>query len=192
MEHDLHVLCAARARAGTVVPMSDGCELDAEPRTGTMSAWDGRTLGYVDGGDPTGYPVIGLHGTPGCRLSRMIDDSIYAQAGVRYITTDRAGYGLSSRHRGRSVADEADDVLAVADGLALEKFAVVGGSGGGPHALACSALLGGRVERVACQSSLAPLGEHGLTRDQWLTGMDPEIAEELAWRKRARPCSPVR
>ncbi|MDO8307980.1 MAG: alpha/beta hydrolase [Actinomycetota bacterium] len=138
-------------------------------------------MAFVDGGDPHGYPVIGLHGTPGCRLNRLIDDPVYAEAGVRYFTTDRAGYGRSTRHWGRSVADEASDVLAVADALGFERFSVVGGSGGGPHALACAALLADRVDRVACQSSLAPLGAGGLTRAEWLTGMDPEIAAELAW-----------
>ena len=142
---------------------------------------DGRTLGLVEGGDPDGHPVIGLHGTPGCRFNRLVDDSVYAEAGVRYITTDRAGYGVSTRHRGRSVADEAKDVLAVADALGLDRFSVVGGSGGGPHALACGALLKGRVERAACQSSLAPLGTDGLSRQEWLAGMDPEIAAELEW-----------
>jgi pimeloyl-ACP methyl ester carboxylesterase len=149
--------------------------------TGTVALPDGRTVAYLDGGRPDGYPVIGLHGTPGCRLSRVIDDSVYAQAGVRYVTSDRAGYGLSTRHRGRSVADEAADLLALADALGFEQFAVVGGSGGGPHALACAALLGGRVARVACQSSLAPLGEGGLSRPEWISGMGPEIAAELAW-----------
>lgn len=150
-------------------------------RTGTLPTPDGRVLAYVDGGDPNGYPVVGLHGTPGCRLNRLIDDSVYVQAGVRYVTTDRAGYGLSTRQRGRSVADEARDVLAVADALQFSTFAVIGGSGGGPHALACAALLGDRVERAACQSSLAPLGAAGLTREQWLSGMDVEIAVELTW-----------
>lgn len=148
---------------------------------GTLTAADGRVIAWTDGGDPAGYPVIGLHGTPGCRLSRWPDGSVYAEAGVRYVTTDRAGYGLSTRHRGRSVADEASDVLAVADALGFDRFAVVGGSGGGPHALACAALLAGRVERVACQSSLAPLGSNGLTQAQWLSGMEPEIAAELDW-----------
>ncbi len=142
---------------------------------------DGRTVAFLDGGDLDGYPVIGLHGTPGCRLSRWPDDSLYAGAGVRYITTDRAGYGRSTRHRGRVVADEADDVRAVADALGLGRFSVVGGSGGGPHALACAALLGDRLDRVACQSSLAPLGAGGLARQEWLTGMGEEIAAELAW-----------
>src|SRR6478672_10075836 len=141
---------------------------DVDEPTGSVVLADGRAIAFMDGGDPSGYPVIGLHGTPGCRLSRLRDDSVYAQAGVRYVTTDRAGYGRSSRHRGRSVADEAHDVLAVADALGFAEFAVVGGSGGGPHALACSALLAGRVQRVACQSSLAPMGDRGLPRQQWL------------------------
>ena len=142
---------------------------------------DGRVVTYVDGGDPSGYPVFGLHGTPGCRLNRWPDDDLYRSAGVRYITTVRAGYGQSSRHRGRTVADEASDVLAVADALGIGRFCVVGGSGGGPHALACAALLARRVERVACQSSVAPLGEGGMTRDDWLEGMSAEIALELEW-----------
>ena len=154
----------------------------AVPETeGSLSLPDGRTLAWVEGGVADGYPVFGLHGTPGCRYSRMLDESPYAQAGNRYITTDRAGYGLSTRHRGRTVATEAADVLAVADHLGIDRFSVVGGSGGGPHALACAALLADRVDRVACQSSLAPLGDDGLARSEWLRGMDPEIAAELAW-----------
>lgn len=149
--------------------------------TRSVDLRDGRTIGVLDGGDPSGYPVLGLHGTPGCRLNRMVDDSVYEEAGVRYVTTDRAGYGISTRHRGRRVADEAEDVLAVADALQLDRFSIVGGSGGGPHALACAALLGGRAERVACQSSLAPLGDRGLPRHEWLAGMDPEIAAEVEW-----------
>ena len=78
----------------------------------TVALPDGRQVAYLDGGDPAGYPVLGLHGTPGCRLNRLPDDTVYARTGVRYITTDRAGYGQSSRHHGRSVADEAADVGA--------------------------------------------------------------------------------
>ncbi|HXH80318.1 alpha/beta hydrolase [Nocardioides sp.] len=147
----------------------------------TVNLPDGRVVAYLDGGDPDGYPVIGLHGTPGCRLTRLPDDTVYARAGVRYITTDRAGYGQSSRHHGRCVADEAADVRAVADALGLDRFSVVGGSGGGPHALACAALLGDRVERVACQSSLAPLGEGGMSRDEYLHQMAPDMALALDW-----------
>jgi pimeloyl-ACP methyl ester carboxylesterase len=68
------------------------------------------------------------------------------------------------------------DVLAVADAMGFERFGVIGGSGGGPHALACAALLPHRVERAACLSGLAPLGSHGLPRDVWLAGMDSDSA----------------
>lgn len=142
---------------------------------------DGRLIAYLEGGDPYGYPVFGLHGTPGCRLARWFDDGIYARAGVRYITTDRAGFGRSSRNKGRAVADEAGDILAVADSLGVEHFSVVGGSGGGPHSLACGALLTNRVERVACQSSIAPLNDGGMNRKEWVKGMAQEHADEISW-----------
>ena len=149
--------------------------------SGLASLLDGRKIAYLEGGDPYGYPVFGLHGTPGCRLSRWFDDDIYARAGVRYITTDRAGFGRSSRHKGRAVVDEASDILAVADSLGIENFSVVGGSGGGPHSLACGALLINRVERVACQSSIAPLNDGGINRDEWVKGMAQEHAIEILW-----------
>ncbi len=149
-------------------------------RTHLLALPGGRQTAYCDG-DPDGYPVIGLHGTPGCRLGRWPDESVYARARVRYITFDRAGYGQASRNAGRTVADEAADVLAVADALGLERFGVTGGSGGGPGSLACAALLAGRVERVACQSGLAPYGLGGLPHDQWLAGQTAENAEEVDW-----------
>lgn len=156
-------------------------ELSDRARPETLRLRDGRVMSFEVGGDPLGYPVIGLHGTPGCRLSRWPVDSAYADAGVFYVTTDRAGYGQSTRHPERNVADEAEDVLAVADAMGFELFGVIGGSGGGPHALACAALLPGRVERAACLSGLAPLGNRGLARDEWLAGMDQDSARELEW-----------
>ncbi len=149
--------------------------------SGTVSLLDGRSIAYLDGGNPLGFPVFGLHGTPGCRLSRWPDDNVYREAGVRYITTDRAGYGQSSRNRGRAVVDDATDLLAVADALSIDQFSVVGGSGGGPHALACAAVLKGRVVKVACQSSIAPLGKDGMNRSEWVAGMTETIAAELTW-----------
>jgi pimeloyl-ACP methyl ester carboxylesterase len=149
--------------------------------TRTLRLPDDRQLCYEAGGDPGGYPVINLHGEPGCRLSRWPDDGVYADAGVCYVTTDRAGYGRSTRQPGRRVADEAADVLAVADALGFERFGVMGSSGGGPYALACAALLPGRVERAACLSGLAPFGEPGLAPGAWLAGMNPDAAREVEW-----------
>ncbi len=142
---------------------------------------DGRTLAYAIWGDRRGFPVLALHGTPGSRLARWPDDDVYTEAGVCWITHDRAGYGRSTRRPGRSVVDEVDDVVALADELGLERFGVLGGSGGGPHVLACSALLPKRVTRAVCAVGLAPLGTPGLERDEWLAGQDPENVKEVGW-----------
>jgi pimeloyl-ACP methyl ester carboxylesterase len=84
------------------------------------------------------------------------------------ISFDRPGYGRSDRLESRTVADVAPDVEAIADGLGLERFAVLGRSGGGPHALACAALLPERVTRAAALVSLAPWQAQGL---DWFAGM---------------------
>jgi pimeloyl-ACP methyl ester carboxylesterase len=98
---------------------------------------------------------------------------------VYLVTHDRPGYGRSDRRPGRRVVDVVDDVLALADELGFERFAVTGGSGGGPRALACAALLPDRVVRATCNVGVAPFGTPGLERDEWLAGMDHENAKYL-------------
>ncbi|HYX77458.1 MAG TPA: alpha/beta hydrolase [Gaiellaceae bacterium] len=123
---------------------------------GAVTTPDGRTLTYADRGAPDGVPVIVCHGTPGSRSARHPDPEIYARHGVRAVAYDRPGYGGSDPNIGRSVADAVPDIAALADGLGFERFAVVGGSGGAPHALACGALLGDRVFRVGAFVTPAP------------------------------------
>jgi len=125
-------------------------------REATMTTPDGRTLAYVERGPADGAPLILSHGTPGSRLAHHPDPGIYERHGVRAVAYDRPGYGRSDRQPGRSVADAAADVGALADELGFERFAVVGGSGGAPHALACGALLGERVIRVGALVTPAP------------------------------------
>jgi pimeloyl-ACP methyl ester carboxylesterase len=125
-------------------------------REGTLTTPDGRTLAYVERGPDDGVPVIVSHGTPGSRFARHPDPEIYERHGVRAVAYDRPGYGRSDPHRGRSVADAAADIAAIGDELGLERFVVVGGSGGAPHALACGALLGDRVSRVGALVTPAP------------------------------------
>ena len=149
--------------------------------TRTAVAPDGREVVYAVWGDPAGFPILSLHGTPGCRLNRWPDEEVYRGLGVCLVTHDRAGYGRSTRRRGRSVADEVDDVALIADELSFERFAVTGGSGGGPHSLACAALLPDRVVRAGCIVGVAPLGTPGLERDAWLDGQDPENVKEFEW-----------
>ena len=122
-------------------------------------------------GDPDGLPLLGVHGTPGSRISWWEDPTIYARHGLRRLSVDRAGYGDSTRDPGRAVVDFVADIVAIADALGVDRFAITGGSGGGPHVLACAALLPDRVLRCLAQVSVAPFGEGGLPRDQWLAGM---------------------
>jgi pimeloyl-ACP methyl ester carboxylesterase len=125
-------------------------------REGTVTAPDGRKLAYLERGAESGLPVFALHGTPGSRFVRHSDPTLYERHGVRWITYDRPGYGLSDSHLGRSVADAPADIAAIADALGLDRFAVVGASGGAPHALACGALLADRVIRVGAVVTPAP------------------------------------
>jgi pimeloyl-ACP methyl ester carboxylesterase len=149
--------------------------------TATITTSDGRTLAYCEWGDPAGIPVFSLHGTPGSRLSRHPDEDVYRQSGVRAITYDRPGYGASSRHSGRRVADAAGDVATIADALALERFAIYGASGGAPHALACGAILRDRVTRCASVVGPAPFGDGGLSADRWFEGMVEGNVREFGW-----------
>jgi pimeloyl-ACP methyl ester carboxylesterase len=147
----------------------------------TLTTPDGRELAYGLWGDRDGFPVVSLHGTPGCRLERWPDEQLYRDLGVLLITHDRAGYGRSTRRPGRRIVDEVDDVVALADEVGLERFGVTGGSGGGAHSLACAARLPDRVVRTACIVGVAPFGDGGLERDDWLAGMDPENIKEFGW-----------
>jgi pimeloyl-ACP methyl ester carboxylesterase len=123
---------------------------------------DGRTLYYEVSGKADGRPVFLHHGMPGSASGPKPRNSILYRHGIRLISYSRPGYGGSTRRQGRSVADAAEDVLALAAELGLDRFAVLGRSGGGPHALACAGLLPERVTRAAALVSFAPLGAIGL------------------------------
>lgn len=133
-----------------------------------IEAPDGRTIAVAEWGDPNGLPFIVFHGTPGGRIGWWEDPTIYARHGLRRLTFDRPGYGDSTRLAGRSVADIVPDVVAIADALGVGQFAAYGGSGGGPHVLACAALLPERVVRCIASVSIAPFGVDGL---DWFAGM---------------------
>ena len=144
-----------------------------------VAAPDGRQVAFAVLGDPAGFRVLRLHGTPGCRLMRWPDETVYGSLGVCFVTHDRAGYGRSSRLRGRRVVDDVDDVRLIADELGFERFGVGGVLGGGPHALACAARLSDRVVRATCVVGSAPYGPPGLDRDAWFAGMDPGNVREF-------------
>jgi pimeloyl-ACP methyl ester carboxylesterase len=123
---------------------------------------DGRTLAVEDSGDPAGRPVLVHGGTPNSRhlYGPHVQDA--AERGLRLIGYDRPGYGGSTPQPGRTVADCASDVRAICAGLGIDRLATWGVSGGGPHVLACAALLPDLVVAAASLASLAPYGADGL------------------------------
>jgi pimeloyl-ACP methyl ester carboxylesterase len=115
-----------------------------------------------DYGPAGGSPVVFHHGSPGCRLLGEDVTGVAEERGLRLISYDRPGYAGSTSHPGRQVADAAADTVAVADALGIDRFAVWGISGGGPHALACAALLPNRVTAAAVVCGIAPFDAEGL------------------------------
>ncbi len=145
--------------------------------TTTAHSADGkRLLAVEESGNPQGSAVFLLHGMPGSRLGPRPRPMRLYQLGIRLVSYDRPGYGDSDRMMGRQVADVAADVAAIADQLGIDEFAVLGRSGGGPHALACAALMPQRVRRVAVLVGLAPREAEGL---DWYAGMTPSNVDSF-------------
>lgn len=117
---------------------------------------DGRKLSYTDLGDPDGAPLLLFHGTPACSASFDAFDAPARSLGVRAIAPDRPGIRLSSFQRKRRITDWPADVTAFADALELERFGVLGWSGGGPYALACAALVPDRLTLCGVAAGVAP------------------------------------
>jgi pimeloyl-ACP methyl ester carboxylesterase len=134
---------------------------------------DGRTLRVHDSGAAAALTVFWHHGTPQTGLP---PDPLLDTPGVRWIGYDRPAYGGSTRLPGRDAASAAADVAAIADALDIERFAVVGSSGGGPPALACAALLPERVVAAVSICGIAPFDADGL---DWYAGMAPSGEAEL-------------
>jgi len=148
-----------------------------EPQTQSIRAADGRSLEVVTAGAQDGIPVIFHHGTPGAAGAFAPFAEAALERGLRHVAYSRPGYGSSDRHAGRTVADCAGDVAAIADALGAERFYTMGGSGGGPHALATAALLPERVIAATTIASVAPADAAGL---DWLEGMGTKNHEEFA------------
>jgi pimeloyl-ACP methyl ester carboxylesterase len=138
---------------------------------------DGRTLAVEDAGDRDGRPVMVHVGTPGGRRlygPRMLADA--ERRRLRLISYDRPGYGGSTPQPGRSMADCASDVRVICAALGIESLPMSGSSGGGPHVLACAALLPDLVPAVVSMASPAPYDADGL---DWLAGFSPAAIEEI-------------
>jgi pimeloyl-ACP methyl ester carboxylesterase len=118
---------------------------------------DGRELGYAERGVPGGPVILDFHGNPGSRLSFWGEDEVIRASGVRLISVDRPGIGLSDHQAHRSVADWPWDVVQLADVLGVDRFAVMGHSVGAAYAAACAHHLPERIIAAGIVSPIIPL-----------------------------------
>jgi pimeloyl-ACP methyl ester carboxylesterase len=153
------------------------------PVTSQVTRADDTVLRYCLYGQADGYPVVSHSGSPSSRWKWPTLIESMRQSKLSLLVYDRPGYGGSTRRPGRTVADAVDDVRALADAHGWNRFAVFGGSGGGPHALACAALLADRVTRCAVLSGIKPGGPDKPPRDEpELRSRLTEVAAEIMGR----------
>jgi pimeloyl-ACP methyl ester carboxylesterase len=136
--------------------------------TSVLKLHDGRRLAYTERGDPQGVPIIHHHGMPGSRLEHEAESAFYTALGVRVVTPDRPGYGLSDPHPKRRLLDWPADVLELADRLGFRRFGITALSGGGIYALACAAAIPDRLIDVIVTGCPSPMQRRGA-----LDGMRP-------------------
>jgi pimeloyl-ACP methyl ester carboxylesterase len=151
-------------------------------RPQTLRLPDGRRLAWYEFGDPAGTPCIYTTGTPTSGLAGAFYHEDARASAVRWISPDKPGYGQSDYQARRTLLDWPADVAALADHLRLERFAAVGESGGGPHALALCHALPRQVTAGLVLASLAPPGgaaQDGMMRANrlmfWLAARHPAL-----------------
>ena len=136
----------------------------SHPKPRRVTLRDGRSLAYVEYGSPTGVPIIHCHGVPSSRAegALVVDAAVMTALGIRMIVPDRPGVGLSDPQPNRRIVDWPDDVRALASHLNLQRFVVVGSSGGAPFALACGVALPEHVCAVGIIGGMAPADVPGV------------------------------
>lgn len=146
------------------------------PRDLTLASGD--TLQYfADDDAPAGAGLLLFHhGTPAAGPLDPVMAAAARQNNLRLVELVRPGYGGSTRHAGRTVADVVPLVAALADHLGHERFVTLGWSGGGPHAVATAALLPERCAAAVCLAGVAPFEAAGLN---WLAGMGADNLQEF-------------
>jgi pimeloyl-ACP methyl ester carboxylesterase len=154
----------------------------AGPRERVATLANGRRLGYVEYGATEGTPVFAFHGVPASRLSFEFADGPARDAGVRLLSVDRPGIGISPKRKAWSILDVADDCAALADSLGLDRFGVVGWSGGGPYALGAAYRLPERLLGVACCSGVGPVeGPDGLKGMNSIDRLSYRLSKKAPW-----------
>lgn len=147
----------------------------------TIFLKDGRTLGYAELGNTNGKPIFYFNGFPGSRLEARAGEEGIEKSGIRLISIDRPGLGLSDPKPKRSFVDWPDDVMELANALNIEKFGVIGISGGGPYSLACAYKMPSkRLATAAICGGMGPLeaGTEGMKKSNRVLFT---IAKKMPW-----------
>lgn len=133
----------------------------------TIDLRDGRTIGYAEYGDLAGNPIFYFHGGQESRLSSFFMDSIAMKMGIRIISMDRPGIGISSFQKDRTFYDWGKDVNELADFLGIKKYSIFGLSGGAPHVLSCLINNPERIKNAAIISGATPYDYKGTLKGMW-------------------------
>jgi len=139
--------------------------IDRPKLEGNIAVGEGRQISFAEFGNPQGRAVFWLHGTPGARRQIPTEARAFAaQHNIRLIGVDRPGIGSSTPHQYQNVLGFTEDLRTIADILGIDKFAVIGLSGGGPYTLATAAAMPDRVVVAAVLGGVAPLiGDEGIS-----------------------------
>jgi len=147
----------------------------------TVTLSDGRTLGYAEFGVDAGTPIFYCHGLPGSRLEAALATDAARSLGLRIIAPDRPGFGRSTFHARQGISNWARDLEQLADHLQVERFNLLGVSGGGPYAVACAQYLSDRADQLALVCPLGPLATVHAT-----DGMSAALSTTINWARRLR------
>lgn len=117
----------------------------------------GRILGVMEFGDPNGLPALAFHGIPGTRLMFRVTDQIAKRLGLRIIAADRPGFGRSTTQPNRTLQDWLPEVDAILDAYEIDRFSLIGVSGGAPFAVATAAAYSDRVQGMVLFGPVGPI-----------------------------------
>lgn len=160
-----------------------------EGKSDVIGLKDGRRLGFAEYGDRQGAPLLYFHGWPSSRLEGELVAAEALKGQIRLIVPDRPGFGLSDFKPDRRLVDWPDDVLELAEALGVERFAILGPSGGGPYAAVCAWKIPDRLDAVGIVSGMSPLEAPGVLdsmrplnrRLAQIGRLAPWLARPLAW-----------
>src|SRR6478736_2806202 len=139
---------------------------------------DGRVVAWSESGDAAGRPLLRVPGTPGCRFSIRADRTPWTARGLRVITTERPGYGASTRLEGRAFVEHSDDVAAILDSLGIDSLPVYGASGAAPHILDLAFRHPDRVTAATIAVGAAPLEPDEVDQMIDLNALEHRLIEE--------------